>query len=239
MHPEAPLKLCSNFLVLAVLLTANGVIKPSVEPSVEPTPRQLATDVEKVRESAQVAIRSQSDVRSKTESLQGEYIGPAIDCDGDGLSNDSRIDFDGDGVSDSCVDGREDIPEPPFQQSYTPTSEAFYSQIPDIGWEASYQCGDGLYEVSLSRPEEDAIEYSAQGLTLANDIVYDDLDPNLNHPLIVKDPTDGIRYAFSQEEGGEYYEYAIADYSGNIGLYVYQTGEQIVAAPCESVSVSE
>ena len=34
----------------------------------------------------------------------------------------------------------------------------------------------------------------------------------------------------------EFYEYAIADYNGNVGLYIYQTGEQIVAAPCTAIA---
>lgn len=170
--------------------------------------------------------------RTKTESVQGEFVGGLTDCDGDGVTDDSRIDFDGDGVSDECVDGVEPIPEPPFQQRYTPTSEVFNSLLPAVGWLANYQCGDGLYEVSLSRTAERQLEYRFEGLTLTSDIVYDDLDPNLNQPLIIRDPESGIRYAFTQEDNGEFYEYAIADYEGNVGFYVYQTGEQIVAAPC-------
>ena len=174
--------------------------------------------------------------RSKTESVQGEVVGAPTDCDGDGVNDDSRIDFDGDGVSDDCVDGVETIPEPPFQQSYTPTSETFNSLIPAVGGRASYQCGDGLYEVSVSRPAQSQLEYQFEGLTLTSDIVYDDLDPNLNQPLIIREPEAGIRYAFTQAAGGEFYEYAIADYEGDVGLYVYQTGEQIVAAPCVVLS---
>ncbi|MEO1790918.1 MAG: hypothetical protein AAFR25_01680 [Cyanobacteria bacterium J06629_19] len=173
-----------------------------------------------------------SSAQAKTESVQGDFVGGPTDCDGDGVADESGIDFDGDGVSDECVDGVEAIPEPPFQQTYTPTSEAFNSMIPAVGWDTSYQCGDGLYTVSLSRTAEDQLEYSSDGLTLTSEIVYDDLDPNLNQPLIIREPEEGIRYAFTQEEGGEFYEYAIADYSGQVGLYVYQTGEQIVAAPC-------
>jgi len=170
--------------------------------------------------------------RAKTEAVQGEFIGEPTDCDGDGIIDESRIDFDGDGVSDDCVDGVEKIPEPPFQQSYTPTSEVFNSLIPSVGWQARYQCGDGLYEVSLSRTAQSKLEYRSEGLILTSDIVYDDIDPNLNQPLIIREPESGIRYTFTQEEGGEFYEYAIADYAGEVGLYVYQTGEQIVAAPC-------
>ena len=195
-----------------------------------PVTMQLAKVPSKVTSSNSDSVNS---AFIKTESVQGEPVGDPVDCDGDGLNNESGIDFDGDGVSDECVEGVEAIPEPPFQQSYTPTSEAFDSLLPAVGWDASYQCGDGLYEVSLRRPAADKIEYSAQGLTLTSEIVYDDLDPNLNQPLIIREPATGIRYAFTQEAAGEFYEYAIADYSGNVGLYVYQTGEQIVAAPCE------
>lgn len=173
-----------------------------------------------------------STARVKTESVTGEVVGGPTDCDGDGITDDSLIDFDGDGTSDECIDGVEAIPEPPFQQSYTPTSEAFNSLIPAVGWQATYQCGDGLYDVSLSRTAESQLEYRSEGLRLTTNIVYDDIDPNLNQPLIIRDPKAGIRYAFTQEAGGEFYEYAIADYEGNIGLYVYQTGEQIVATPC-------
>ena len=169
----------------------------------------------------------------KTGEERGELIGPDVDCDGDGDRNDVRIDFDGDNRPDECVEDREPIPEPPFEQTYTPSSADFYSRLPAVGWSATYQCGDGLYEVSLARPQENEIVYSVDGLTISEPVTYDDLDPNLNHPLIVQDPIDGIRYSFEQEQGGEFYEYAIADYSGNVGLYVYQTGEQIVATPCE------
>lgn len=168
----------------------------------------------------------------KTGENRGELIGPAVDCDGDGDRNDVRIDFDGDNRPDECVEDREPIPEPPFEQTYTPSSADFYSRLPDVGWNATYQCGDGLYEVSLARPQADEVVYSADGLTISEAVTYDDLDPNLNHPLIIQDPVDGIRYSFEQTQGDEFYEYAIADYSGDIGLYVYQTGEQIVATPC-------
>jgi len=185
--------------------------------------------------SAQKASTQQASARSKTESLQGELIEPTVDCNGDGIDSESRIDFDGDGISDECVRGAGDIPEPPFVQSYTPTSEAFYGQLPTVGWSAQYQCGDDLYKVTLSRPAADEIAYSAQGLTLTSDITYDDLDPNLNAPLIIQEPERGIRYSFTQAQGNEFYEYAITDYSGDVGLYIYQTGEQILAAPCTVV----
>ena len=167
-----------------------------------------------------------------TEAEQGEVIGPALDCDGDGLRDESRIDFDGDGIPDECVTGTEAVPEPPFEQTYAPSADSFYTQLPAVGWAARYQCADGLYDITLGRPAEDKLEYSTDGLTLTAPIVYDDIDPNLNQPLIVQDPQDGIRYSFEQAQDGEYYEYAIANYSGDIGLYIYQTGQQIVAAPC-------
>lgn len=176
--------------------------------------------------------------RTKTGGVPGKFIGPAIDCDGDGLSNESRIDFDGDGNSDECVIGVEEIPEPPFQQTYLPTAENFYRLLPAVGWSAQYQCDGGLYEFTLRRPSEDQVEYSADGVILSSSIVYDDIDPNLNQPLIIQDPEDGVRYSFQQAQDGEFYEYAIANYTGNIGLYIYQTGEQIVAAPCDLVSES-
>ena len=170
----------------------------------------------------------------KTEGAQGVFVDPAADCDGDGLNNDSKIDFDGDGIADECIlDAREDIPEPPFQQSFELSSEQFSSLIPDVGWNAQYQCGDGLYQVSLSRPSANELKYAADGITISAPVVYDDIDPNLNQPLVVQDPTLGLRYSFHQERNGEFYEYAIADYNGSVGLYVYQTGEQVVAAPCQ------
>ncbi len=159
-------------------------------------------------------------------------IGPAIDCDGDGISNDSRIDFDGDGIPDECIEGSEEVPEPPFEQTYEPASEEFYSLLPPVGWSARYECGSDLYDVTLSRPEADRFVYSAEGITLTSSVVYDDIDPNLNQPLIVQDPISGIRYSFNQEQEGEFYEYALADYDGSVGLYVYKTGEQLVAASC-------
>ncbi len=36
---------------------------------------------------------------------QGTPIGPAMDCDRDGKSDDSRIDYDGDGIPDDCLIG--------------------------------------------------------------------------------------------------------------------------------------
>lgn len=113
----------------------------------------------------------------------------------------------------------------------------FEQIVPSVGWAARYQCGDGLYEVTLRRPNAGKLEYVSDGLTLSSDVVYDDIDPNLNQPLVIQDPTDGVRYSFQQEQDGEFYEYAIANYSGNVGLYIYQTGEQIVAAPCQSVAL--
>ena len=168
----------------------------------------------------------------KTGEEPGKFIGPDVDCDGDGDRNDVRIDFDGDNRPDECVEDREPIPEPPFQQTYAPSATDFYSRLPAVGWNATYQCGDDLYKVTLARPAENSVVYSADGLTISEAVTYDDLDPNLNHPLIVQDPVDGIRYSFEKEQGSEFYEYAIANYGGSVGLYVYQTGEQIVAAPC-------
>ena len=182
------------------------------------------------------AVKTRS--RLKTGEEPGKLIGPAVDCDGDGDRNDVRIDFDGDNRPDECIEDREPIPEPPFQQSYTPSETAFYSQLPAVGWNAKYQCGNGLYEISLARPQENEVVYSAEGLRIAEAITYDDLDPNLNHPLIIQDPIEGIRYSFEQSQGDEFYEYAIADYSGSVGLYVYQTGEQILAEPCEIINTT-
>ncbi|NJM98867.1 MAG: hypothetical protein HC800_18455 [Phormidesmis sp. RL_2_1] len=105
-----------------------------------------------------------------------------------------------------------------------------------MGWSAQYQCGEGLYQVTLRRSTADQLIYSADGLTLSSDITYDDIDPNLNQPLLVQDPVEGLRYSFSQTQGDDFYEYAIADYSGDIGLYIYQTGQQIVATPCTVIS---
>ena len=189
-------------------------------------------------DSAPSATSRRSTAGLKTGEEPGKLIGPDVDCDGDGDRNDVRIDFDGDSQPDECIEDREPIPEPPFTQSYTPSSTDFYSRLPAVGWNTTYQCGDGLYEITLARPDENSVVYSADGLTLSEEVVYDDLDPNLNHPLIIQDPIDGIRYSFEQSQGDEFYEYAIADYGGNVGLYVYQTGEQIVATPCEVASES-
>ncbi|MEL6469253.1 MAG: hypothetical protein AAFQ74_05960 [Cyanobacteria bacterium J06623_4] len=227
MHIVPSLKACTHLLAVSVLLTACKPTAPSstflsiaAANAASTSPAKLSADT----------------YRLKTEAAPGEFLGPAIDCDGDGLADDSRIDFNGDGVSDECVEGREEIPEPPFQQAYTPTTQTFYDLLPEVGWSTRYVCGDGLYEVTLSRPTAGEMAYSAQGLTLKSRIIYDDLDPNLNQPLIIRDPEEGMRYVFNQEQDGEFYEYAIADYNGNVGLYIYQTGEQIVAAPCTSDS---
>lgn len=211
MQTAKTLRFCSPFVVLAAVLAI--CVSALAPPAPAKTTHSAAT-------------------RLKIEAEQGELIGPAIDCDGDGISNDSRIDFDGDGIPDECIEGREEVPEPPFEQTYKPTSEEFYSLLPPVGWSARYECGSGLYDVTLSRPEADRFVYSAGGVTLTSGIVYDDIDPNLNQPLIIRDPISGIRYSFNQEREGEFYEYALADYDGSVGLYVYETGEQLVAAPC-------
>jgi hypothetical protein len=223
MHTANKLKSCSYFVTLAVLLAA---CKPSA---------LLSNTASSVLVAPAIAqpFAGKPEARNKIDEEVGELVGPAVDCDGDGVRDDARIDFNGDGVADECEPEGEAIPEPPFQQTYTLSSEAFYSQIPAVGWKARYQCGDGLYEITLERPDADQIRYSVDGLTLTSKIVYDDIDPNLNQPLIVKDPAEGVRYTFSQEQGGEFYEYAVADYGGNVGLYVYQTGVQIVAVPCQ------
>lgn len=234
MQIASTFKLCSSVLVAAVLLAACSPNRVS-SGSIFASSLQLSGQTSVLKKTPS-KVSTTERPRTKTEAVQGEVVGDVVDCDGDGQADDSQLDFDGDGVSDECVDGVEAIPEPPFEQSYTPTSETFNSLLPAVGWDASYQCGDGLYEVTLGRPAADAMEYRSQGLTLETPIVYDDFDPNLNHPLIIQDPEDGIRYTFTQQSEGEYYEYAIADYSGNIGLYVYQTGEQIVAAPCVLVA---
>lgn len=222
---------CTPSVILAALLAVSGLVPPAAAVSVKKHPIKTAT------ETALSNSPQTSAVRNKTEGAQGELVGSEIDCDGDGISNESQIDFDGDGIPDECVRGAGDIPEPPFQQSYTPTSEEFYSRLPAVGWSVRYRCGDDLYEVQLSRPTADQMVYSAQGLTaqgliLTSNIVYDDLDPNLNAPFIIEEPESGIRYSFTQQQGDEFYEYAITNYSGDIGLYIYQTGEQILAAPC-------
>lgn len=211
MQTAKNIRFCSHLVVLAVIAADGSIMAPSA---------QAQTDL--------------PTARLKIGGERGELIGPAIDCDGDGLSDDSRIDFDGDGLPDDCVEGREEIPEPPFEQTYRPTPEVFYSLLPPVGQRSRYQCG-GDYEMTLSRPTADQLEFSADGLTLASAIVYDDLDPNLNQPLIVQDPIDGIRYDFGLSQAGEFYEYAIASYSGDVGLYIYQNGAQIFAAPCEPV----
>ena len=229
------------FVGSVVLLTAcgSGSSVRWVSPTLAMTELDMGDRTSSSIQAAQKRVEKPADsagrARTKTEAEPGEFVGPITDCDGDGIANDSGIDFDGDGVSDECVDGREEVPEPPFQQTYTPTSETFYSLLPAVGWSAQYQCDDGLYQVSLGRPTEGSLEYNVEGLKLITDVVYDDLDPNLNHPLVIKEPIDGLRYSFQQESGGEFYEYAITNYGGSIGLYVYQTGEQVVAVPCEVV----
>lgn len=221
MQTVRSLKSYSSLVALTVLLSAFVSAASGADASATKSP--------------DVSTHSAS-IRNKTEARRGELIEPTVDCDGDGIDSESRIDFDGDGVPDECVRGAGDIPEPPFEQSYTPTSEAFYSRLPAVGWSAQYQCGDDLYKVTLSRPATDEIAYSAQGLTLTSDITYDDLDPNLNAPLIIQEPESGIRYSFRQAQGDEFYEYAITNYGGDVGLYIYQTGEQILAAPCTAMS---
>lgn len=228
MQPAKSLRFCSHLVVLAVIAAYRSIAAPSAlsSPAVEPG-----------QPSAQAPAQAQTSLPVaglKIGGERGELIGPAIDCDGDGLSDDSRIDFDGDGVPDECVEGREDFPEPPFEQTYRPTSEVFYSLLPPVGQRSHYQCG-GDYEMTLSRPTADQLEYSADTLTLTRAIVYDDLDPNLNQPLIVQDPVEGIRYDFELSQAVDFYEYAIANYSGNVGLYIYQNGAQIFAAPCEPI----
>jgi hypothetical protein len=182
---------------------------------------------------AKQPLTSEATPRQKT-SVEGEFVGPATDCDGDGLADDSQIDFNNDGVPDNCVEGREDIPEPPFEQTFLPSQDNFYAALPPVGWNARYQCGETATEIFLRRPSEDKMEYIGEGLVLTSDIVYDDIDANLNQPLLIQDPTSGVRYSFQRESNGEIYEYAIANYGGTVGLYVYQTGQQIVAVPCIS-----
>jgi hypothetical protein len=213
---HASLPFAAEKTSFAMAKPSKGIAQPSQKPSEKPSEASLTNGL-----------------TNKEENLSGEFIGPITDCDGDGVENESNIDFNNDGIADECVEGREELPEPPFEQSYTPTLAAFYSRLPAVGWQARYQCGDGLYDVTLSRPSESQLLYSSEGLQLTSNVVYDDLDPNLNQPLIVQDPIAGIRYNFKHKNNGEFYEYAIADYGGDVGLYVYQTGEQIVAAPCE------
>ncbi len=238
MQPANPLRSRVSVISLAVLSVVCGLTLPSrgVQATLHAS---LPLAAEKTAPAQPLAKQPTAAVlinpANKEENLTGEFVGPITDCDGDGVNDDSRIDFNGDNVADECVAGREELPEPPFEQTYIPTSEAFYSRLPAVGWQARYQCGEGLYDVTLARPSESQLTYASEGLQLTSDIVYDDLDPNLNQPLIVQDPIAGIRYKFQHENKGEFYEYAIADYGGNVGLYVYQTGEQIVAAPCQLV----
>ena len=243
MQSASMFKLCSSVLAVAVLLggcqsskLSSGLVPASASAKANAKISDLKVGSSSNASTDKLTPSHKDGPVLKTEEQPGEVVGEPVDCDGDGITDESQIDFDGDGASDECVEGVEAIPEPPFQQTYTPTSDDFNRLLPAVGWDTRYQCGDGLYEVTLSRPTADEISYRSQGLVLTTPIVYDDLDPNLNQPLIVREPESGIRYAFTQDEGDEFYEYAIADYSGNVGLYVYQTGEQIVAAPCEVAS---
>lgn len=225
------LSFCARFVGFATLLAVCGS-------TLQNQRVQATTSAMKISAQPVPATKPMPLGHDKAEVEQGELVGPAVDCDGDGFDNDSRIDFDGDGIADDCVSEPEAIPEPPFAQDFTPTKETFEGLIPNVGWAARYQCGDGLYEVTLRRPSQGEVEYASDGLTLSSSVVYDDIDPNLNQPLVIRDPADGLRYSFQQESDGEFYEYAIANYGGDVGLYIYQTGEQIVAAPCESVAMN-
>lgn len=234
MHIAPLLKVCTKpvlgLLGVAVLL---AVCQPSVAQRSPKIRRasQASTDIG----TGITAKISADTAMTKTNVVPGEFIGPAIDCDGDGINDESRIVFAEAGVDEECVEAPAEIPEPPFQQTYVPTNETFKGLLPPVGWQADYICGDGLYEVSLSRPSEGQLQYSSQGLTLTSEIVYDDIDPNLNQPLVIQDPEDGLRYTFTQQQDDEFYEYALASYGGDIGLYIYETGEQLVAAPCETI----
>gem|GEM_PF-3298953 len=215
--------------------SAQAMLAANVPTSTQKQPGPQPAEIQKLMDKQDSPTMKRLQ-RIKTGAEAGEYIGSLTDCDGDGIANESRIDFNGDGIADGCVEGREEIPEPPFQQAYTPTQAAFESAIPAVGWQVQYQCGEDLYEVTLSRPTEDRLVYSADGLQLTSEVVYNDTDPNLNQPLVIKDPVEGLRYRFEQPINGEFYEYAIANYGGNVGLYIYQTGAQIVAVPCETKS---
>ncbi|MGB3295282.1 MAG: hypothetical protein WBB01_20055 [Phormidesmis sp.] len=223
MKIASQLRFCAYFALLAGLLTVGKPASSVTAPEV--TAPKVASRV--VKRAVTVPT-----VRPKTEAEQGTYLESDIDCDGDGIRNDASIDFDGDGVADSCVASPADIPEPPFEQTDIPTAAAFYALLPDVGSSTRYTCGDRPYEVTLSRPTADRLLFSADGLTLSSDIVYDDIDPNLNQPLVVRDPAQGLRYSFDQATGDEFYEYVLTNYGGDIGFYVYQTGEQVVADPC-------
>ncbi len=216
------LKFCTYFAIFSGLLT---VSVPTLSANAHTSARLIVK--------SPVAVPTAG---LKTESELGTLTDTDIDCDGDGVSNDARIDFDGDGLADSCVASPADIPEPPFEQTYIPPSADFYALLPEVGASTRYECGDRLYQVTLSRPTADRLSFSADGLTLFSDITYDDIDPNLNQPLVIKDPTDGLRYSFDQEQDGEFYEYVLTNYNGSVGFYVYQTGEQIVAVPCSPIA---
>ena len=221
MKTAGQLRFCAHFALLAGLLT---VCRPALSITASKPTHFTAKRSEGV-----------SAARLKTEAERGTFLESGIDCDGDGIRNDATIDFDGDGVADSCVASPENIPEPPFEQTYMPSAAAFDALLPDVGSNTRYLCGDGLYEVTLSRPSASRLQFSANGLTVFSDLVYDDIDPNLNQPLVVRDPVEGLRYSFDQTQADEFYEYVLTNYSGEVGFYVYQTGEQVVAAPCSLI----
>jgi len=135
------LKTCSNFLGLAVLLAA---CEPHVSLSSTPSGVSLASlSPKKAGLEWLQNSNARTSARTKTEEVQGEFIGPAIDCDGDGIRDESRIVFANAGVGEECVEAPGEIPEPPFQQTYLPTSAVFRDLLPAVGWQTQYQCGDG------------------------------------------------------------------------------------------------
>ena len=218
MKTAGQLRFCAYFAMLSGLLI---VCRPALGITASELARSTAKHAEMV-----------SAARLKTEAERGTFLESGVDCDGDGIRNDATIDFDGDGIADSCVPSPANIPEPPFEQTYMPSAAAFDALLPDVGSNTRYQCGDGLYEVTLGRPSAGSLRFSADGLTLFSDLVYDDIDPNLNQPLVVRDPVEGLRYSFEQTQDDEFYEYVLTNYSGEVGFHVYQTGEQVIAAPC-------
>ncbi|NJM98866.1 MAG: hypothetical protein HC800_18450 [Phormidesmis sp. RL_2_1] len=117
MKTDHKLTLCASLMLLGGLL---AVCKP-VMSAFKTAHSASALSPSALSSSSQ----SSPSTRHKTETAVGEPVGPAIDCDGDGFNNDSRVDFDNDGVPDECITGREEIPEPPFEQTYIPTAEAF------------------------------------------------------------------------------------------------------------------